>query len=221
MCGRYTLRSPGPLIARIFGLAADPGLAPRYNIAPSQAVAVVRQADGERRLDMLRWGLVPSWARDPSMGNRMINARGETVHDKPAFRTAFRRRRCLVPADGFYEWQQQDHGKQPFYIRMREERPFAIAGLWEHWTGPDGEPLETCTLITTAPNELLAPIHDRMPVILPPAAWTTWLDPDNQDTELLRALLLPYPANDMTAYPVGRRVNNPRSDDPECIAAVG
>jgi len=218
MCGRYTLSSPADLIAQTFGLDQVPELAPRYNIAPTQPVAAVRlDSAGRRRLDFLRWGLVPGWAQDPSIGNRMINARAETVHVKPAFRTALRHRRCLILSDGFYEWRKTSEGKQPMHICMRDHHPFAFAGLWEHWQTPQGEALESCTIITTAANALLAPIHDRMPVILPPQHHDRWLDPAAPSVDPLRALLVPYAGEDMTAWPVDSRVNNPRNDSPHCM----
>jgi putative SOS response-associated peptidase YedK len=208
-----------------------PPLAPRFNIAPTQPVAAVRLApeSGQRQLAFLKWGLVPAWAKDPAIGNRLINARAESVAEKPAFRAAFRRRRCLVVADGFYEWQRSGGRKQPYFIRLRDDRPFAFAGLWESWEGkdvprtfwetvPGTSLLETCTLITTGPNELMEPIHNRMPVILAPNDYDRWLDPAIQEPDALRPLLRPYPASAMLALPVSPHVNNPRNDDAECIA---
>lgn len=192
-------------------------LQPRFNIAPTQPVAVVRFGPGARQLAWLKWGLVPSWARDASIGNRLINARAESVADKPAFRTAFRRRRCLVLADGFYEWRRSGAKKQPFFIRLRDDRPFAFAGLWESWEGADHSSLETCTILTTGPNELMKPIHDRMPVILASDDYEHWLDPAVQEPEQLAPLLRPYPSDAMLALAVGTHVNNPRNDGPECI----
>lgn len=192
-------------------------LQPRFNIAPTQPVAVVRFGPGARQLAWLKWGLVPSWARDASIGNRLINARAESVADKPAFRTAFRRRRCLVLADGFYEWRRTGAKKQPFFIRLRDDRPFAFAGLWESWEGADHSSLETCTILTTGPNELMKPIHDRMPVILASDDYEHWLDPAVQEPEQLAPLLRPYPSDAMLALAVGTHVNNPRNDGPECI----
>jgi putative SOS response-associated peptidase YedK len=220
MCGRFSLHAAGAALAEQFGLAEVPELEPRYNIAPTQPVLVVRQEDDTRRLRAVQWGLVPNWADDPAIGARLINARGETVAEKPSFRTAFARRRCLVPADGFYEWQASGKGRprQPFYIRMQDTRPFAFAGLWEYWEGAEGA-LETCTIITTEPNDLLRPLHNRMPVILPAADYAQWLDPDTPRGPL-GALLQPYPAEEMTAYPVHRTVNNARHEGPECIVAA-
>ena len=225
MCGRFTFATAPTALVELLGLDEPPTLDPRYNIAPTQALLVVRavlQGETRRReLRLLRWGLVPPWADDPSVGYRMINARSETAASKPAFRAAFRRRRCLVLADGFFEWKRVGRGpKQPHYLRLRDGRPFAFAGLWERWRGPGDPPDEllSCTLLTCAPNELVATIHDRMPVILPPAAYEPWLDPEQQDPAALQALLAPYPAEEMIAYPVGTGVNNPRFDDPSLIA---
>ena len=222
MCGRFTLRTPVETLAEVFELPTAPDLPPRFNIAPSEAVAAVRVAGADplRELALLRWGLVPPWADEPKVGSRMINARAETVATNGAFRSAFRRHRCLVPADGFYEWQRQEHGKQPFYIHMRDDSPFAFAGLWEVWEGKDGTVLETCTGITTEPNELMQPIHNRMPVILDRADYARWLDPRMNDPESLKAFLRPYPPEKMTAYPVSRLVNSPSNDAPECLAPL-
>ena len=223
MCGRFTLFEPKESLAGIFGVSAAPLPGPRYNIAPSQPVAVVRlsRPPGEgRELAMLRWGLVPSWAKDPSIGSRMINASAETVPEKPAFRSAWKSRRCLVPANGFYEWQRRNGRKQPWYIRMRDGGPFAIAGLWERWEPPSGDPLESCTLITTEPNELLAPIHARMPAIVAPEDFDLWLAAPPGEGERLRSLLRPYPAGAMAAEQVGLSVNNPSNDSPELIAPL-
>lgn len=219
MCGRFTLFAPGDVLERMFGVDEAPSLAPRYNIAPSQPVAAGRVLpDGSgREIALLRWGLVPSWAKDPAVGERMINARAETVAEKPSFRSAFRRRRCLVPADGFYEWRKAPGRKHPYFIRFRDERPFAIASLWERWEGPDGSAVETCALITTAANEAVSPIHDRMPVILDPNDYDLWLDPALQAKEALLPLLRAFPADEMTAFPVDLRVNNPKVDTPACI----
>ncbi|MGQ9598758.1 MAG: SOS response-associated peptidase [Anaerolineae bacterium] len=219
MCGRFTLTDPDAELMTQFDLPNLPPLEPRYNIAPSQPVAVVRLAAGKaaRELVLMRWGLIPFWAQDPGIGTRLINARAETVAEKPAFRDAFRRRRCLVVADGFYEWQKQDGRKQPFYIRMQDGRSFAFAGLWEQWRGADDVVIESCTLLTTGANELMQPLHNRMPVILRPQDYGLWLDPIVQQPDLLQAVLLPYPAEEMYAYPVSRWVNSPDHDDPRCI----
>lgn len=222
MCGRFTLFAPGNVLARMFGIEDAPVLAPRYNIAPSQPVVSVRVAPdgGGREFAPLRFGLIPSWSKDPSIGDRLINARAETVSVKPSFRSAFRRRRCLVPADGFYEWRRTPGRKQPHYIAFRDGRPFAIASLWERWEGPDGSAVETCALITTAANDVVSPIHDRMPVILDPKDFDLWLDPEAKANESLTSLLRPFPAEDMTAFPVGFRVNDPKVDSPACIVPL-
>lgn len=215
MCGRYTLAvSPAQLAAR-FGVAPLE-LQPRYNIAPTQPAPVVRLGDDGREMTLLRWGLIPSWANDASIGARLINARSETVLEKPAFRTAFRRRRCLIPASGFYEWQATAAGKQPFYITSVDGEPMAFAGLWEQWRAPDGALLESYTILTTAANAVVAPIHDRMPVILPPDLDALWLDPA-ADVSRLHALCLNPPPVALRAYPVSRAVNQVRNDNEELI----
>jgi putative SOS response-associated peptidase YedK len=224
MCGRYTITSPAQVIAEVFGAVAGPvELAPRYNVCPGQDVPVVRTRHGadDRELDLLRWGLVPWFVKEPGPAARMINARAETAATSPAFREALHRRRCLLPADGFYEWQAsagKRGPKQPFHIRRADGRPLALAGLWERWKGPDGTKLESCTVLTTAPNALLAPIHDRMPVVLPPDAWSLWLDRTVQDVERIAPLLVSAPADEMVAVPVSTRVNDPKHDDPQCLA---
>lgn len=225
MCGRFTLRAPASVVAEQFSLFEVPPFAPRFNIAPTQPVAVVRlspdQQEPERELVWLRWGLVPSWAKDPAIGDRMINARAETVAEKPAYRGAFRRRRCLVAADGFYEWQRTGGRKQPYFVHLRDDRPFAFAGLWDRWEGEDYTSIESCTLLTTEPNELMQPIHNRMPVVLTPEGSVRWLDPAVQKPEMLSPLLRPFPAELMEAYPVSTYVNNPIHEDPRCIERVG
>jgi len=219
MCGRFTLTAtPEQLQQAIPGLnLPSAGMSPRYNIAPSQPVAVVPN-DGQRKLDYYVWGLIPSWAKDPSIGSQMINARGETLAEKPSFRTAFRRRRCLILADGFFEWKQTPGSKTkiPMYIRLKSGQPFAFAGLWENWNSPDGSNILSCTIITTTPNALLEPIHNRMPVILPASTYANWLEPDEQDPNTLEALIRPYPPEAMSAYPVSTLVNRPEND----VAAV-
>ena len=216
MCGRYTLKTPVSVLAERFEIEDSPSsITPSYNIAPTQQVATVLAENGKRKLEMLHWGLIPSWAKDPEVGNRMINARAETIAEKPSYRKAFQERRCLVLADGFYEWQKTDNGKQPFYIRMQDESPFAFAGLWESWR--NGREIRSCTIITTAPNELAAPIHNRMPVILDPEDYEMWLDPDFDERDPLTSLLKPYPADVMEAYPVSRRVNKPSNNEPGVI----
>ncbi len=215
MCGRYTLSTPAGRLAEEFQL--DDGaveLTPSYNVAPTQQVAAVLEENGKRRLEMLRWGLVPSWADDPEIGARMINARSETAPEKPSFRRAFLGRRCLIAADGFYEWKREPGGKQPYYFRMEDGRPFAFAGLWESWE-KDGE-LRSCAILTTRANSVLEGIHDRMPVILPSGAYDAWLDPD-ADKEQLIDLMIPYPGDDLQTYPVSRFVNSPYNNDERCI----
>ncbi len=218
MCGRYLITTPVEAIRQIFKVDQRPNLAPRYNVAPTQAVPIIRRGDGGRELVTARWGLVPFWAKDLKIGARLINARAETIAAKPAFRTAFRRHRCLVLADGFYEWQKTDDGKQPYLIRVTGGTPFAFAGLWENWTDKgSGERIESCTIIVTEANALVAPIHDRMPVILPPESYDLWLDPSSSDGT---TLLKPFPAAAMEAFPVSTRVGNVKNDDPELIEPV-
>jgi putative SOS response-associated peptidase YedK len=193
MCGRYTLRTPVDTLAERFEIDDTPSsIAASYNVAPTQGVATVLVEGGKRKLEMLHWGLIPSWADDPSIGNKMINARAETVAEKPSFRKAFRNHRCLVLADGFYEWQKTANGKQPYYIRMEDDSPFAFAGLWERWK--NGSEVRSATIITTDANDIVAPIHNRMPVILHPEDYGLWLDPDFDEKEPLTTLLKPYPA---------------------------
>ena len=222
MCGRFTLFEADKILSREFGVSGIPPLSPRYNIAPSQAVAAVRTASAGtgRELALLRWGLIPSWSKDPAIGNRLINARAETVREKPSFRNAFRRHRCLIPANGFYEWQRLERGKQPYFVRMRDERLFAFAGLWDRWESPDKGVIESCTILTTVANAVLSTIHDRMPVILPRAEYARWLDPALQNTDSLAPLLVPFPAEEMLAFPVSPRVNIPTVDDQECMAPL-
>jgi putative SOS response-associated peptidase YedK len=220
MCGRFTLTTDGARLQERFALdTLEPAYTPSYNIAPSQPVVAILN-DGERRAAWLRWGLVPSWAKDPSMGQRLINARAETVADKPSFRRAFRQRRCLVLADGFYEWRRHGKQKQPMYIGLRHREPFAFAGLWEVWRDAAGAPLHTCTLLTTTANTLLQPIHERMPVILPPAAESMWLDRQIVEPQHLLPLLVPYAPAAMVAYPVSPLVNSPRNNSPVCLAPL-
>ncbi len=218
MCGRYAAsRSPEDLVEE-FEVDDRPEqvLPASYNVAPTQQVAAVLEEEGERRLEMLKWGLVPSWADDPEIGARMINARSETAAEKPSFRSAFRRRRCLIAADGFYEWKRENGGKQPYYFHMQEGRPFAFAGLWESWEKGGHGALRSCAILTTRANSVLDGIHDRMPVILPSESYDAWLDPD-ADREELAELLIPYPGDDLETYPVSRFVNSPRNNDERCI----
>ncbi len=221
MCGRFTLRTPANRLVERFMLDAAPKLSPRYNVAPTQNVAAMRRPteDAGRQLVLLRWGLIPSWAKDPSIGYRMINARAESVAEKPSFRTAFKRRRCLVLADGYYEWRKEGKKKQPYWIRMQDERPFAFAGLWEQWYGEghEDQPLETCTIVTTDSNKLTSRIHNRMPVILDDSDYDLWLDPTVQDREQIEPLLSPYDSDEMAFVPVSTLVNSPKNDTPDCL----
>jgi putative SOS response-associated peptidase YedK len=222
MCGRFAFYSPHEAATRLFGVADAPRVEPRYNIAPTRFVATVREAGGPRALAMLHWGLVPSWAKERSIGARMINARSETLAAKPSFRSAFRRRRCLVPADGYYEWQRSGPVKQPYYVSLGDGRPFGMAGLWEAWRDPaTGEPLESCCIITTTPAPAIAHVHERMPVILPPEAFDEWLDPANAATDRLARLLVPCVDPALAARPVSRRVNDARNEGADLVEPLG
>ncbi|MCC6422021.1 MAG: SOS response-associated peptidase [Phycisphaerales bacterium] len=222
MCGRVVQFSPLQVIIELFGVIPTPGgltVGPRYNLAPTQDILAIRQADdGTRQLLNLHWGLIPFWAKAPDMGGRMINARAETVAEKPAFREPFRRRRCLIPIDGFYEWQRLGTQKQPHYIHRRNDRPFGLAGLWERWSKGD-QTIESCTILTTSPNDLMRPIHDRMPVILSQEDYAAWLAPESKASDLLK-LLKPYEGDELAEYPVSTRVNIPKNDDPGCITPL-
>ena len=227
MYGRFSNRLTWNQLHEQLDLIGAPlNLRPRYNVAPSQDVAVARAAGDGRTLSMLRWGLIPPWAKDPAIGHKLINARSETVAEKPSFRSAFRRRRCLIPADGFYEWQRRDGTRQPWLFGLRDGAPMVFAGLWERWTVPEGAALtgslaerspgdgvETCAILTTVANDTVAPVHGRMPVILPTDAWDAWLAGDEVP-------LGPYPADHMTAHPVSTHVNRPANDDPRCIEPI-
>ena len=217
MCGRFYLFAPGAAIADLFGLAVPPDVTARYNIAPSQPIAVVRLGEHGREAAELRWGLIPSWAKDAKFAP--INARSETAAEKPTFRTAMRKRRCLIPANGFFEWMKQGKAKQPFCFRPTDDKPVAFAGLWDRWEGPTG-PVETCCILTTEANELVRPAHDRMPVMLDRASFEQWLDPTQQDAEALAWMLRPYRAEAMRAYPVSQAVNSPKNDSPQCLEPV-
>lgn len=224
MCGRFTLTKPIPWLAEILDAknTESVGSVPsRYNVAPGTDIAIVRAKEStdkdERELALARWGLVPFWAKDPDFGARTINARSETASQKPAFRAAFRYKRCLIPANGFYEWAGSGRKKQPFFIHLEERKPFAFAGLWESWTGADGSVLETCTVLTTEANEKLAELHHRMPVILPEESYAEWLNPGENRAKAIQELLKPYPSETFSYYPVSERVNSPRNDDPSCI----
>ncbi len=219
MCGRFTLATGGSELGDEFeGINFPQAFAPRYNIAPTQPVLAICN-DGRGVADFLIWGLIPSWAKDISIGSRLINARAETLAEKPAFRGAYKYKRCLIPADGFYEWKAEPgtRTKTPHYIRLKTSGPFAFAGLWDEWRSADGSAVRTCTIITTAPNELMAPIHNRMPAILSTGAHAEWLDPAPRSPESLRHLIGPFPANSMEAYPVSTLVNSPANDAVDCI----
>jgi putative SOS response-associated peptidase YedK len=217
MCGRYTLTTNIQTIAQTFGVAPTLETSPRYNIAPTQEVVSIL-SNGSPHLDLLQWGLIPSWAKDASIGSKMINARAETLAEKPSFKRLLRSRRCLIVADGFYEWKKENGGKTPMYITLKDHNPFAFAGLWDLWHDPDGQELRTCTIVTTDANALVASIHDRMPVILPAEARDLWLDTAIHDEHALLPLLKPYNPDEMTARAVSRLVNNPKSEGAELIA---
>jgi putative SOS response-associated peptidase YedK len=224
MCGRFTLYASPEQLAELFDLPELPILAPRFNIAPTQPVGIVRidPRTRQRAWVLTLWGLIPSWSKDPSIGARMINARAETVPEKPSFRAAFKRRRCLVPASGFYEWKQAGKVKQPYFIYPQDGGLFALAGLWETWVGPDGSEVDSCTILTTDPNDLMATIHNRMPVILSPEDWREWLgvggdDPPAKLSKLLH-LFRPFPADRMRSHQVSSYVSNARNEGEACIA---
>lgn len=222
MCGRFTQTATPEQIAQTFQLPDLPLLAPRYNIPPSQLIAAVRidPETSTRHLVMLRWGLIPSWTKDPKSAPQSINAKSETVAEKPSFRSAFKWRRCLIVTTGFYEWQPQGRTKQPMWIGFPDRRPFAFAGLWERWQRDEVDPIESCAILTTGPNRLMEPIHNRMPVILPSTSYDQWMDPTNQNTDSLKPFLRPYSNDDLVAYPVSTLVNNPRNDVSQCLEAV-
>ncbi len=223
MCGRFTLTAdPSDLKEAFYWVDfGNADISPRYNIAPTQGVPVVANK-GENKLDFFTWGLIPFWAKDSSIGSRMINARAETLAEKPSFRNAFKRRRCLILADGFYEWQQalDKNAKTPFFIQRIDEKPFAFAGLWENWNSPDGSQILSTTIITTQPNDFIRPIHNRMPVILSPNSYSVWLLPGEVDVEELSPLLKPYESENLKAHPVSRLVNNPDNDTLNCILPI-
>lgn len=205
MCGRYVLKTPAKVLASHFGLDEVIEVVPRYNISPGTDIPTIRHSpEGKRVMHLLRWGLVPHWAKDPSIGAKLSNARGETVAEKPSFRDAFKRRRCLVPADGFYEWKPEGQIKQPYYFSMESGEPFALAGVWESWRAPGGEILRTCCLITTGPNDIMLPVHDRMPVIVSPDDYEMWLAGESSDA---LTLIRPYGAEKMQAWAVSKRVS--------------
>ncbi len=221
MCGRFTLNSSSEALAADFELSEVPAFEPRFNIAPSQEIIAVREDDaGVRECVELRWGLIPSWTKDPKKSRAPINARSETAAEKPSFRHAMSRRRCLIPASGFYEWQGKGGSKQPFLFRMREGALFAIAGLCETWRGEGGEIIESVALLTTDANAVVAPVHPRMPVILTPADYGRWLDRENRDSASVADLMVPCGVDVLESFAVSTKVNDPRFDDPACLEAI-
>ena len=218
MCGRFALAKTSEEIADYFSLKQLPDLPPRYNIAPSQQIAVIIHKDEfpERKLVMMRWGLIPSWAKDEKIGYKMINARAETVSEKPAFRSAFKKRRCLIPTDGFYEWWHKGKSKQPYFVTMKNKGLFAFAGIWDRWKSPTGEIVESCSIVTTDANSLIGKIHDRMPVIIQRESFGTWLNPVQSEIGL-KQYMRPFSPYKMTTYPVSNMVNSPQNDSPACI----
>jgi len=214
MCGRYALTSPPAVLAERFHLLWTPEIEPHYNIAPGQTIPVVRETGQGRELALLRWGLIPFWAKEASIGMKLVNARGETLADKPAFRNAYRQRRCLIPADAFYEWKAIAGRKQPYCIRMRDEAPFGMAGLWERWKAPDGQMVESCTIVTVDANALIAELHERMPLILAPDDYDAWLRAESKQLPPAVA------AQDMRYYPVSPLVSNARNDVPACLDPI-
>ncbi|WP_137045652.1 SOS response-associated peptidase [Pseudolabrys sp. FHR47] len=220
MCGRYTLTASPEAIRNFFRYAEKPNFPPRYNIAPTQPIAVVRLINRQRKFALMRWGLLPSWVKDPKAFSLIVNARGENVTDKPAFRAAMKRRRCLIPADGFYEWKAGGLRKQPYYIHAKSGEPLAFAGLWETWTGPNGEELDTVAIVTTDANRTVGPLHDRMPVIVPPEAFDLWLDCDHVDATTASALIMPAPDSLLEVWPVSTDVNRVANDNAHLIEQV-
>jgi len=219
MCGRFTLTVDPAQIEDVFSDYDFPNqFAPRFNIAPTQPVLAIPN-NAKNKADFFLWGLIPSWSKDPSIGNKLINARGETLAEKPSFRGSFKYKRCLIPVDGFYEWKSHpgSTSKTPYFIHMKDRKPFAFAGLWDEWQSPDGDSVRTCTIITTDPNELMSTLHSRMPVILHPDDYAIWLDPAPQTPEKLMHLIKPFPTENMSAYPVSTLVNKPGNDRPECV----
>lgn len=219
MCGRFTLITPLDQLMQRFAISNRPTFEfqPRYNIAPSQQVFSVVSNGNENRGGMLRWGLIPFWAKDPSIGYKMINARSETLDEKPSFRRLLTERRCLIVADSFYEWKRENNQKKPIRIRMKSGSPYAMAGLWDHWRSPEGEDIYSCTIVTTRSNDLMHKIHHRMPVILTEETEKVWLDRSIKDVDFLKSILTPYAAEEMEAYPVSTIVNSAKNDDPRCI----
>jgi putative SOS response-associated peptidase YedK len=220
MCGRFTFDIPLEVLVEIFGLKEVMAVRSSYNIAPTQQVAVVRQVSDHNSLVPMKWGLVPHWAKDPAIGSQMINARAETVAEKPSFRHAIKYHRCIVPASGFFDWKHEGKSKQPYYFRMKNGRPFGFAGIWEEWKAPDGSLLDTFSILTTTANDLVATVHERMPVILPPEEYGTWLNKHLTDPEELKQFYEPFPAALLDAYQVSDRVNTVRNNGPENIIRV-
>lgn len=218
MCGRYVVNTNKEILKKKFKVKDVPDVKlDRYNIAPTQDILAVRSIEGEREIALMHWGLIPSWAKEESIGNKMINARSETVTEKPSYKQAFQKRRCLIPANGFYEWQKTKEGKQPFYFYMKDEDLFAFAGLWEQWRNAEGKAIESCTILTTAANKILKPVHDRMPVILHESDYELWLDDDARKQDLRLELLNPFTAKEMKSHAVSSLVNSPRNDDASCV----
>jgi len=220
MCGRYAVTSAPEAIRALFGYSEQPDFPPRYNIAPTQPIGVVRLIEGKRQFALVRWGLIPSWVKDPKSFSLLVNARSESMADKPAFKAAMKYRRCLVPADGFYEWKAIGARKQPYYVRAKSGQPLAFAGLWETWTGPNGEEMETAAIVTTHANRALAGIHERMPVIIPPEAFNLWLDCTNADAETAASLVMPASDKLLEAFEISTAVNRTANDDPRLIEPV-
>jgi putative SOS response-associated peptidase YedK len=222
MCGRFAFFSKGEVLATLYGVVLPEPLPPRYNVPPSEPVLVVREEEGKvRAAALLSWGLLPSWSKDPSPAKRFVNARAETAGEKPAFRASFRRRRCVVPADGFFEWKREGTLKTPWFFRPRGGGLFSLGAVWDRWLGPDGEELETVAILTTAANGVVAPVHDRMPVLVAPGALPRWLDRKEEDPRALAPLLAPFPEEGMEGYVVPHRVNDPRADDPSLVLPAG
>jgi putative SOS response-associated peptidase YedK len=220
MCGRYAITSAPEAIRRLFGYPEQPNFPPRYNVAPTQPVPIVRIHEGKRQFALVRWGLIPSWVKDPRSFSLLINARGESVIDKPAYRNAMRRRRCLFPADGFYEWKREGDRKAPYYIYLAGGGTMALAGLWEVWIGPNGEEMETAAIVTTQANRAVGVLHDRMPVIVPPEAFDFWLDSARVDAPTAAALIAPAREGLLALHPVSPAVNRAENDGPELIAPL-
>jgi putative SOS response-associated peptidase YedK len=220
MCGRYAITSAPEAIRRLFGYDEQPNFPPRYNVAPTQPVPIVRMFEGKRQFALVRWGLIPAWVKDPRGFSLLINARGESLGDKPAFRAALRYRRCLFPADGFYDWRRESERARPYYVRLKAGGPMALAGLWENWMGPNGEEMETAAIVTTRANRMLATVHPRMPVIVPPEAFDLWLDTGTVDATMAAALIAPAPEDMLEMHEVSPAVNSAANDTPDLIEPV-